>query len=55
MEVPLHAFLTLALGGNETPRPLYARTHWIGGWVGPGTGLEAVGKRKNPIIATAGN
>jgi hypothetical protein len=30
-----------------TPRPLYTRgnspgTHWIGGWVGPRTGLDVV-------------
>jgi hypothetical protein len=29
-------------------------THWIGGWVGQTAGLDAV-KRKNPIIAPAGN
>jgi hypothetical protein len=35
-----------------TPRPLYSSgekassTHWIGGWVGPRTGLDAMGKRK---------
>jgi len=36
-----------------TPRPLYPRckppgTRWIGGWVGPRAGLEAVAKRNNP-------
>jgi hypothetical protein len=34
-------------------RPLYPRdkapgTHWIGGWVGPRAGLNAVVKRKIP-------
>jgi hypothetical protein len=34
-----------------TPRPLYLRrkspgTHWVGGWVGPGTGLDGVERRK---------
>jgi hypothetical protein len=34
-----------------TPRPLYPPgkahfTHWIGGWVGPRTGLDDVEKRK---------
>jgi hypothetical protein len=34
-----------------TPRPLYPGeialcTHWIGGWVGLGAGLDAVEKRK---------
>jgi len=28
-------------------------TQWIGGWVGPRTGLYMVTKRKNPISATA--
>jgi hypothetical protein len=32
------------------PRPLYpqGKTHWIGGWVGPRDGLDAVVKRKIP-------
>jgi hypothetical protein len=29
-------------------------THWIGGWVDPRAGLEAVDKRKN-YLASAGN
>jgi len=42
-----------------TPWPLYSRerapgTGWIGGWVVPRHGLEAVAKRKNPIIVPAG-
>jgi len=41
---------------SYTPRPLYplgksSGTHWIGGWVGPKTGLEAVTERKIPIPA----
>jgi len=29
-------------------------THWIESWVGPGTGLNAVAKKKkNPIITPA--
>jgi len=24
-------------------------THWIGGWVGPRVGLDAVAKRRNPL------
>jgi hypothetical protein len=35
-----------------TPRPLYPQgvsvTDWIGGWVGPRAGLDAVVKRKIP-------
>jgi hypothetical protein len=36
--------------GKEPPD-----NHWIGGWVGPRAGLDAVAKRKNPVIASAGN
>jgi hypothetical protein len=67
VEVKLHAFLTSALGGVEwsvsrpdsfTPRERAPGTHWIGGWVGSRTVLEAVVKRKiasphresNPIL-----
>jgi len=25
-------------------------THWIGGWMGPRAGLEAVARGKNPLI-----
>jgi hypothetical protein len=36
-------FLTLALdGGRFTPGERAPGTHWIGGWVGPRTGLDAV-------------
>jgi hypothetical protein len=59
VEVQLHAFLTLALNGGEwsasrpgrfTPRERAPGTHWIGGWVGPKAGLDAVLKRKlSPI------
>jgi hypothetical protein len=35
---------------NATPRPLYPRerpgTHCIGGWVGPGTGLDGCGEAR---------
>jgi len=52
----LHAFLTLALDGDVvsfTPWPLNPGegalcTHWMGGWVGSGVGLDAVVKRKIP-------
>jgi hypothetical protein len=48
--------LTSALDGGEwsasrpgrfTPRERASGTHWIGGWVGPRTGLDAVVKKKN--------
>jgi hypothetical protein len=57
MDVYLHAFLTFALGGGEwsasrpgrfTPMEKSPGTHWIGGWVGPRTVLDAVVKRKIP-------
>jgi hypothetical protein len=49
--------LTSALDGGErsasrssrfTPRERATGTHWIGGWVGPRAGLDAVVKRKIP-------
>jgi hypothetical protein len=48
-------FLTSALDEGEwsalrpgrfTPREIAPRIHWIGGWVGPRVGLDAVKKRK---------
>jgi hypothetical protein len=41
------------------PRPLYPgekapSTHFIGGWVGPRAGLDAVGGEKNLTIITIG-
>jgi len=38
---------------SSTGRPLYPQgksptTHWIGGWLGPRAGLNAVTKRRNP-------
>jgi hypothetical protein len=55
VEVELHAFLTSTLDGGEcsasrpgrfTSREKLPGTNWIGGWVGPRTGLDAVVKRK---------
>jgi hypothetical protein len=52
-----HAFLTLSLDGSEwsaswpghfTPRERAPATHWIGGWVDPRTGMDAVVRRKIP-------
>jgi hypothetical protein len=49
--------LTSALDGGEwpasrpgrfTPRERAPGTHWIGGWVGPRAGLDAVVKRTFP-------
>jgi hypothetical protein len=51
VEVYLHVFLTSARDGGEwsalrpgrfTPRETAPGTHWIGRWVGPRTGLDAV-------------
>jgi len=50
----VHAFLASALDGNEwspsrtgrfTPRERTPGTHWIGDWVCPRAGLDAVMKR----------
>jgi len=63
MEVQLRAFLTLAVDGGEwsvsLPDSLTAgerapSSHWVGGSLSPRTGLDAVTKRRNPIIVPAG-
>jgi hypothetical protein len=50
-----HAVLTSAVDGGEwsvscrdylTPRERVPGTHWIGGWVGPRVGLDALEKGK---------
>jgi hypothetical protein len=55
MNVHIHIFLTSALVGDEWSAPRPGRfipgekalsTHWIGSWVGPRTGLNAVERRK---------
>jgi hypothetical protein len=55
VKAELHAFISSALDGGEwsasrpgrfTPREKAPDTHWIGGWVGPRGGLDAVMKRK---------
>jgi hypothetical protein len=52
VDVRIHVFLTSALVGDEwspslpgrfTPGERASGTHWIGGWMGPKTGLDAVG------------
>jgi hypothetical protein len=57
VDVYRHAFLTSALDGGEwsasrlgrfTPRERAHGTHWVGGWVGPKTVLDAMVKRKIP-------
>jgi hypothetical protein len=56
--------LTSALDGGEwsasrpdrfTPRERSPGTHWIGGWVGPRTVLDAVVKRKIPSLRRESN
>jgi hypothetical protein len=49
VDVCIHIFLTSALDGDRwvsfKPRPLYSRGNipiWIGGWLGPGAGLDDV-------------
>jgi hypothetical protein len=55
VDVYIHIFLTSALFGGEClasppatlpPEKESPCTHWIGGWVGPRTGLDDVEKRK---------
>jgi hypothetical protein len=54
VDVSIHIFLTSALSGGEwsashpvrfNPGESAPGTHWIGGWVGPRTGLDHVEKR----------
>jgi hypothetical protein len=56
--------LTSTLHGGEwsasrparfTPRERALGIHWIGGWVGPGAVLDAVMKRKIPILRGESN
>jgi hypothetical protein len=56
MDLQIHVFLTSVLVGGEwsalrpgrfTPQKEPPRTHCIGDWVGPRTGLEDVGRRKS--------
>jgi hypothetical protein len=51
----MHIFLTSALAGGEwlvsrpgcsIPEERALGTHWLGGWVGPRTGLNDMKKRK---------
>jgi hypothetical protein len=55
VEVYIHVFLTSAIFGAEwsasrsgrfTPGEIAPGNHWIGGWVGPRTGLDDVEKRQ---------
>jgi len=54
VELWLHAFLTSALDAGERsasrrgrfyPTERASGTHWIGGWLGPRSSLDAVVKR----------
>jgi hypothetical protein len=56
--------LTSALDGGEwsasrpgrfPPRDRAPGTHWIGGWVGPRAGLDAVSKRNVPTLCRESN
>jgi hypothetical protein len=55
VDVQINVFLTSALVGSEwsasllgrfTAGVIVRRTHWVGGWMGPRTGLEDVVRRK---------
>jgi hypothetical protein len=49
VDVQIHVFLTSALVGGDwsasRPGRFSLGTHWIGGWVGPRTGLDNVERR----------
>jgi hypothetical protein len=55
VDVEIHVFLTSALVGGEwsasRPGRFTPGTHWIGGWVGPRTGLD-VEMRKFLMVAS---
>jgi hypothetical protein len=44
-----------SLTGRFTSRERAPGNHWIGGWVGPRAGLDAVAKRKIPIPCRGSN
>jgi hypothetical protein len=55
VDVQIHVFLTSALVEGEwsasrtcrtTPEETSPGTHWIGGWVGPRTGLDDAERKK---------
>jgi hypothetical protein len=55
VDILIHVFLTSVLVGGEssasrvgrlTPGERAPCTHWIGGWVGPRTGLDDMERRK---------
>jgi hypothetical protein len=45
----------LHVPGGFTPGERAPHNHWIGGWVDRRDGLDAVAKKKNPIIGPAEN
>jgi hypothetical protein len=51
VDVQTHIFLTSSLAGGEWSASCLGRftpgTHWLGDWVDPITGLDAVDKRKS--------
>jgi hypothetical protein len=54
MSISTHSFTSTIDGGEWSdsrpgrfmPGERVPGTHWIGGWVGPGAGLDTVSKRK---------
>jgi hypothetical protein len=64
VEVQIHSYLTSALDGGEwlasrpghfTPREKGPGIRWMGGWVGPRAGLDAVVRKKIPNLCRDSN
>jgi hypothetical protein len=60
MEVKRHAFFeggmwSVSRSGRFTPGERGSGTPWIGGWVGPVAGLDAVNERKIPYSRRESN
>jgi hypothetical protein len=54
VDVQIHAFMTSALVGGEwstsCPDERASRAQWVGGWVGPRTGLDDMKRKFLPLL-----